>query len=242
MKKNIFYHGTVKNIIVAFATVFSDIRFINDHLEEITVPLHYSPKEKFVAAIYENLDPNNIATETNLPRMGFDMVDMAFASERFSNPLSKLKSTTVSDRKYIYTRVPYDFQFNVYLATKKFEESLKIVEQIIPFFTPELNISIHDKPDFNLVTDVPITLNAASFSIEWEGDYEEKRHIEWTMNFTVKAWLYGDVKHQEVIKKTIIEMTELDVNKKFATLTSEVSPKTANLTDPYTVVNSISEV
>jgi len=241
MKKEIFYYGTVKNIIVAFATVFSDIRFINDHGEVITVPLHYAPKEKFVTSIYENLDPNQIATEMNLPRMGFEMNDMAFASERYSNPMNKVKSGFTHDRKYLFTRIPYDFQFNLYLATKRFEESLKIVEQILPFFTPELNISIHDKPDFDLITDIPITLNAASFSIEWEGDFEEKRRIEWTLNFTVKGWLYGDVKHQEVIKKTIVNMTEMDVNTKFATLISEVSPKTANATDTHTILNSIIE-
>ena len=241
MKKEIFYHGTVKKLIVAFAQVFSNIKFINDYDESITVPLHYSPKEKFIDLIFESLDPNNMNIENNLPRMGFELTDMSFASERFSNPLGKVISNTPHDRKFVYTRIPYDFQFNLYLATKRFEESLKIMEQILPFFTPELNISVHDKPDFGLVTDVPITLNAAAFTIDWEGSYEEKRRIQWDVSFTVKGWLYGDVKVQETIKKTIVNMTEMDMNNKFATLISEVYPKNANKTDPHSIIDSIIE-
>ncbi|MFA6198999.1 MAG: tail sheath stabilizer and completion protein [Bacteroidales bacterium] len=216
MARPIFYNQTIKNCIVAFSTIFNDIRIITEHDEEITVPLHYAPKEKFVSIIDENIDVNFINTERNLPRMAFEMTGLLFDSTRFSNPLSRMIDIQNNiSKKYMFTRVPYNLQFSLYIATKKFETALQIVEQIFPFFVPELNVTIKDKEDFNLYTDIPITLDSSSFSIEYEGSFEEKRRIEWEMNFTLKAWLYGDVKQQERIKKTIIDFNSVSFNKQF---------------------------
>jgi len=219
MSRPVFYNQTIKNCIVAFSTIFSDIRIMTEHGEEITVPLHYAPKEKFVSIIDENTDLDFINTERNLPRMGFEMTGLLFDSTRFSNPLNRMIDVQNNiSQKYMFSRVPYNLQFSLYIATKKFETSLQIVEQIFPFFVPELNITVKDKEDFNLYTDIPITLDSSSFSIDYEGSFDEKRRIEWEMNFTLKAWLYGDVKQQERIKKTIIDFNAVSFTKQFDAL------------------------
>jgi hypothetical protein len=241
MSRPVFYYNTIKNIIVAFGIIFDNIRYINDEGIEIKVPIHYAPKEKFVSYFMEKADFDQLDMEIQLPRMAFEITSLNFAPERFVNPLNRITDSTHDEEKYMFSRIPYDFQFNLYLATKKFEDSLKIVEQIMPIFTPEFNITIKDKEDFGLRTDIPVILNSAGFDIEYEGTYETKRTIMWTLGFTAKGWLYGDVKQQHVIKKTITDLSQPDFDRKFATLISEVVPSTASKSDPHTIVDTIDE-
>jgi hypothetical protein len=241
MARPVFYHNTIKNIIVAFGIIFDNIRYINDEGIEIKVPIHYAPKEKFVSYFMEKADFDQLDMEIQLPRMAFEITSLNFAPERFVNPLNRISDSTIDEKKYMFSRIPYDFQFNLYIATKKFEDSLKIVEQIMPIFTPEFNITIKDKEDFGLRTDIPVILNSAGFDIEYEGTYETKRTIMWTLGFTAKGWLYGDVKQQNVIKKTITDLSQPDFDRKFATLISEVVPNTAGRNDPHTIVDTIIE-
>ncbi len=239
MVNQIFYYNTIKNLIVAFASVFDNVKYYDDFDAVIKVPLHYAPKEKFISYFLEDTDFRQSEIEFVLPRMAFEISSLNFASERFVNPLNKIHDHRNDETKYIFSRLPYNVDFTLYIATKKFEDSLKIVEQILPFFTPELNITINDKDDFDLKTDVPIVLNSAGFDIDYEGDYANKRTIMWTLTFTAKAWIYGDTKQSAVIKETINNLTQKDFDKKFEILTSEISPRTARKYDEHIIIDSI---
>lgn len=242
MSRAIFYHNTIKNLIVAFGSIFDDIAYVNDYGNTIKIPLHYSPKEKFVAYYRER---GNFETDTNietvLPRMGFEMGrDITFSTARMLNPSHRIQSEDKTI--FMYNRIPYDFPFTLRIATKKFEDSLKIVEQIIPFFTPELNITVNDKERFDFKTDIPVVLTSSSYEIDYEGDFATTRsNVVWTLEFIVKAWLYGDEKHTNTIKKTIVELTQEDMNRKYESLISEVVPFEANRTDPYDIIDSVLE-
>jgi hypothetical protein len=238
MPRPVFYHNTIKNIIVAFGMIFDDIRIINDNGDEIKIPIHYAPKEKFITYFLEKADFDEFDIEQVLPRMAFEISGLNFAPERFVNPLNRITDSTRDEKKYMFSRIPYDFQINLYIFTKMFEDSLKIIEQIVPFFTPELNITIKDKEDFGLQTDIPIILNSVGFDIQYEGSFETKRSIMWTLGFTAKGWLYGDVKQQNVIKKTISDLTRDDFDSKFVTLISEVVPRSASRNDPHDIVDT----
>lgn len=239
MAKEIFYHNTIKNLIAAFGMIFNNISFYNDYDKIIKVPLHYSPKEKFIDI---NAERGDYETGTNyfttLPRMGFEFTETpTYAPERMSNPLSKIANDVGNG--HILTRLPYDFDANLYIATKKQEEMFKIIEQILPMFIPELNITINDIEGYNFKTDIPVVYTGGSMEIEYEGDYTTRR--SWwlcTMNFKMKAWLYGDEKRRQVIKKTIIDMNQMDMNKTYETLMAEVQPFEASKTDVYTILET----
>ena len=142
---------------------------------------------------------------------------------------------------YMYNRIPYNFAFNLYLATRKFEDSLKIIEQVIPFFTPELNITIRDKEDFGLKTDIPVVLNNTSFTIDWQGSFETRRTVQWDLSFTAKGYLYSNVREQKRIKETIVKMSNADLSKVYESLISVVEPRTAEKTDPHEVIDEVYE-
>lgn len=233
MGRSIFYHQVVKNIIVAFGTIFDDVRYINDYGTVIRVPISYSPKEKFVE--YYNAVPSMDApaTETTLPRMGFEISGMNYAPERYHNPLSRMERGSIN--QFMYARVPYDFQLTLYLAVKKFEDSLKIIEQIVPYFTPELMLTVKDNLQFDLKTDLPVTLNSVGFNIDYEGSFETKRVIEWTLGFTIKGFMYSDVKDVTRIKDTVTNLQQKDFDVRFAQLMMDVLPKDADREDPHVI-------
>ena len=68
MRKH-FYHQTTRSYIVAFASLFDSI-FCNTGGGELTpVPLHYAPKQKFLAILDEDMDKDGTDVETTLPRI-----------------------------------------------------------------------------------------------------------------------------------------------------------------------------
>lgn len=240
MRPSFFYYQTVKNVIAAFGTIFSDVVYVNDYGQEITVPLHYAPREKFIEFIQVKTDYDSaLDTDTTLPRFGFELTSVDFDSTRMLNPMSRITHRTDAESRYMFNRVPYNFAFSLHLATRKFEDSLKIIEQIVPFFTPELNITIRDKEDFDISTDIPIVLNNTSFIIDYQGSFETRRTVQWELSFTAKGYLYSNVREQARIKETIVKMTNQDFNKVYETLISEVEPRAANRTDPHTVKETI---
>lgn len=235
-----FYYGTIKKIIATFGLLFSNVVYSNDFNEMIKVPIHYSPKEKFLEFRDEggNYD-STLETDYTLPRFGFELLSIDYDGERAGNSLSKMREVTDKNEKYMLNRVPYNFNFVLYLATRKFEDSLKIVEQIIPFFTPSLNVTIQDKTDFGITTDIPFILNNINYTIDYQGSFENRRTINWELNFLAKAFLYSNMREQKRIKETIIKLDDQDFNLVYETLTSKVIPQTANKTDIHTIIDNI---
>lgn len=240
MRPDYFYYQTIKNIISAFGIIFRDVTYVNDWGKEITVPIHYSPREKFITIVEGSTDHDaEQDTSWTLPRFGFELVDIAYDNMRMLNPMSRMQDVSQETRKYMLNRVPYTFTFTLYLAVKKFEDSLKIIEQIVPFFTPDLNISIKDKADFGISTDIPVVLNSVSFAIDYQGGFETTRSITWQLNFMVKGYLYSNVREQKRIKETIVNMTDSDFDRVFESFTSEVIPREAEKQDPHIIIDDI---
>lgn len=242
MARDIFYYGTTKKLIVGFASIFEEVHYIDGHNQNILVPIHYSPKEKFVEAIQANPDFDNTTFDITLPQMGFEITSMKFAADRHLNPLSKIHDVNSSNEEFMFNRVPYDYSISLYVATRRFEDSLKIIEQIVPFFTPELTITLRDKEDFSVESNIPIVLNDVSFNVDYEGSFSTKRTITWTLDFTAKSYLYSNARALSRIKESIINLTNDDFESQFMKYTAEVSPRSANASDPHTIVETTEQV
>jgi hypothetical protein len=222
--------------------MFKDVTFVNDYGVSIKVPIHYAPKDKYIEMIQVSADHDDgYETMVTLPSFGFELTSIDYDNTRMLNPMSKMRDNADTNGNYMYNRVPYMFTFMLYLGARKFEDSLKIIEQIVPFFTPELNISIRDKSDFGIATDVPFLLNNAGFVIDWQGGFETRRTILWTLDFSAKAFLYSNVREQTRIKETILTMEDKDFNRVFESFTSNVNPRSANRDDYHVVIDQAFE-
>ena len=127
---------------------------------------------------------------------------------------------TADKRAKINTYVPYNitFQLNIYAKTQ--DDALQIVEQIMPYFAPQYNLTMSPLAAYpGLKEDVPITLQSVSFINEGEGLQEQRQTVQYVLDFEVKISFTGPISDGEVITKAITEL-ELNQGTKYSTITT----------------------
>lgn len=202
-----FYHKTIFKSVATFGTLFNDITIKRSDksgkvIQDIKVPLTYSPRGKFLAKIQETSNEDRKKTSINLPVIGFEISSFTYDSIRKQNSLNKRFHTTESGTvKRSYSPVPYNITYSVSVYVENFDDGLQIVEQIIPFFDPHLNIPsklVYD--DLNIVDDVSVSLDSISLDETYEGPFTERRMIMWNLLFTMKTNIFKPVVESNVIK------------------------------------------
>ena len=203
-----FYHQTIRKYVAVFGTLFNDINIERKNssdviVERIKVPLAYGPKQKWLLAVQDTTAERKV-TATRTPRMGFAMTGVSYDSARKLNTIGRNvkanTSSTTTSMVTMYNPVPYNFDFQLFILVKNAEDGTQILEQILPYFTPEFTVTVNTIPDMNIKADVPITLNSADVADEYEGDLTARRTITWTLSFTLKGFIYPNVTSGEIIK------------------------------------------
>ena len=202
-------HDSLRKYIIVFGTVFNDI-YINrlsatdEVLQTLKVPLTYGPKDKVLARLDQNPQMTN-QVGIVLPRISFEMTTLEYDPTRKLNTLNKLTKQSATagtddEVKYQYQPVPYDMQFEMNILVKNAEDGTRIVEQIVPYFTPDFTVSVNVVPEVDSARDIPIILNSITSQDQYEGSFEQRRALIWTLSFTMKGWLYGPTKKSKLIK------------------------------------------
>jgi hypothetical protein len=200
-----FYNRTIRKIVVAFGTVFNDIylvRYTKDGLtakETIKVPLNWGAKEKYVTRLTS--DPTlTKSIATTLPRISFDMTGMSYDSSRkLPSTMRNFSTNTATSIKSQFVSVPYNFDFSLSIYVRNTEDGTQILEQILPFFTPDFSVSVDFIPSMEPKYDMPIILNSVSNEVDYEGDMMATRMIIWNLEFTAKGHIWPPVKTGKVI-------------------------------------------
>ena len=202
-----FYHETIRNVVVAFGTLFNDIQLIRkDNSGTVTqtmkVPLAYGPREKFLVRLREDADLTKQVAIT-LPRIGFEIKNLSYDAGRKMSRVQRFKKVKGANTKQLdtqYMPVPYNLEFELYVMAKQSEDALQIVEQILPYFQPDYTITLNDMADMGIKRDIPLILNSVGYEDSYEGEFAARRAIIYTMGFTAKFYLYGPVTSTSVIK------------------------------------------
>ena len=239
-----FYHETMRKVVVAFGTIFNNINIVRTNssgavTQSMKVPLAYGPKQKFLTRLRE--DPNlNKKVALTLPRIGFEISGIAYDPSRKLNSIQKFKKTNNSESGKTmssqFMPVPYNMDFELVVMAKQSDDALQIVEQILPFFQPDYTITLNDNTSMGTTRDVPIILTGVTYSDEYEGSFEDRRVLTYTMSFTAKFYLYGPVTDQKVIKQVQVDQyTDMPVNapKREQRYTVTPSPVTADADDNF---------
>jgi hypothetical protein len=199
---NHFYNGSTRRYIALFGSLFNKISITRDNnageeLQFMVVPIAYGPYQKFLARITQ--DPGlNRPQAISLPRMSFEITSMTYDGQRKTNSLNKHRISK-SDTGFMYSPAPYNLEFNLYIMTKHGEDGTKILEQILPFFKPEYTFSAKMIDDLPPV-DLPLILNSVSVEDIYDGDFETRRSLMWTLSFTMKAYFFGPQRSRNVVK------------------------------------------
>ena len=192
------YHKIIRKLVVGFGNLFNNItmvRYNKDTSEShrVVVPIAYSEKELYVQRLQGDPDLNK-KVQVTLPRMSFEMAGLTYDSSRKQNTNIKQFANTPQGVVSQYNPVPYNFDFNLYLYVRNIEDGTQLIEQILPFFTPDYTIKLNLIPEMGIVKEVPVVLNSTTHEIDYEGEASrDTRLIIWTLNFTVKGFIFGKV-------------------------------------------------
>lgn len=219
-----FYHRTIRKMVVVFGTLFNDIEVVRYTQagvpkEKWKVPLTYSPKERFLTAVTS--DPNLIKSiNTVVPRMSFNLDSMEYDVNR--KQVSTLRNFAQNDDTSVNTQfvpVPYNYQFSLSIYVRNTEDGTQILEQILPFFTPDFNVTVDFIPEMEQKYNVPIILDSVASTVEYEGGMSDgtTRLILWDLTFTAKGYIWPPVKSGKYIKtantNTFIDLTSKELQK-----------------------------
>jgi hypothetical protein len=205
-----FYHECIRKTVIAFGSLFNDIYVDMGNDEILRVPLAYAPKQKWYNRISDGELEDGRAFSLTLPRMGFDIINYSYDTSRKRNTIMKTMKihdadagitgydSSKKESLYRYAEVPYTLEFGLYVMSKNMDTGLKIIEQILPYFTPEFTVTIN-YTEIDKKIDIPIILNSIDSEDLYEDGLEERRTIIWTLNFEVKSYFYGPVRDSKVI-------------------------------------------
>lgn len=204
----ISYNRVIRKLVIGFGNLFKDITLVryNPDLTEaqrFLVPISYATKEFYVRRLES--DPGlNKKVQITLPRMSFEMSGLNYDVTRKLNTNVKSFAKTTTGTISQYNPVPYDFDFNLYIYVRNIEDGTQIIEHILPFFAPDYTIKLNLIPEMGIIKEVPVILNSTTNEIEYEGNKEnETRLIIWTLNFTVKGFVFGKTSTTNLITNSI---------------------------------------
>lgn len=241
---NYYYNETTRKYVSAFGTLFNDIRISRkdnsgNTVQTMTVPIHYGPYQKFLAKLDQ--DPALNAPAITLPRMSFEITNISYDPARKLSSISRNSSAKVGDAdSYItqFSAVPYNIDIQLNIMTKYMEDGTKIVEQILPFFTPDFTPKMDLLDDMSMAVDVPIILTDTTQEDTYDADFETRRSLIWTLNFTMKAYFFGPKSDKKVIKfsEAYVHAGSQGQNDPFERIT--VQPGLTANGDPTTTANN----
>lgn len=249
-----FYFGTLRKIVVVVGSIFNDIVIEQvDANGNVTgnhkVPLSYAPK-----SIYLEKLKTDHGIEKSLPAMSYEIngsleYDMSRQRNQLNsihapnpNPTALPNTTTgnLGTQLKQFMGVPYNIPFTVSIFSSTIEDSLRIVEQIIPFFSPSYNVPAKIMNELGITEDLKIILESAQYEDSYSEGFEHNRLIEWTLSLTVKASFYPPIKPSAEIKKSTVTTTQdFNMVQKLESIGVAVVPPTASKTDPYTISTTI---
>lgn len=216
-----FYHQRIRKAVAVFGSLFNELYVVRKNasggiISQVKVPLSYAPKRDFIDRIaqMDNGEDQERQVAIKLPRMSFEITGMNYDPTR---QLPKMNKCRVAPTSYdgsstqLYTPVPYAIQFQLSIYARSQDDALQVVEQILPYFTPQYTVTVNPLDNYDVKEDTPINLTGITFSDDYEGPLEARRTIVYTLDFEMKLSLYKRTDlTSKIISQTEISMFDFD--------------------------------
>ena len=242
------YNQVIKKCVAVFGTLFNNItigRVAED--EKISnverVPIAYGPKQKFLDRITQQPDLATDKVAIKVPRMSFEITSIQYDSEVKMNRLNQNRAQIPGDTlKYSTTwqAVPYmiGMQLNIYGRNQ--DDVLQCLEQILPEFQPEYTVTVKDLEAPGVNVNVPIILNSVNLSDDYDGSFETRRTIVYSLEFTMRVRFSAPPSTQAVIRFTQTSITPtMDTTQPPIEYVHVHLGSPSDTPDNYTIVTSI---
>jgi hypothetical protein len=209
-----FYFEILRKIVIGFGTLFNSIELRKTNAEGVVtsvvkVPIAYGPKQKFLARLNEAPKDLNNPVQITLPRLSFEFNGLTYDQDR---KLTTTEYFTVKDKDdpksviKTFMPVPYNMSFELNIMTKLNDDALQIIEQILPYFQPAYTLTIDLQQEIGEKKDIPFQIEGIIMQDDYEGNYETRRALIYTIKFTAKTYLFGPTKKisDGIIRKSTI--------------------------------------
>tara|TARA_B100000927_G_scaffold132485_1_gene106657 strand:+ start:1162 stop:2169 length:1008 start_codon:yes stop_codon:yes gene_type:complete len=237
-----FYNEILRRTIIGFGTLFNSISIKQDG-SPLRVPLAYGPTQKFLARLNQSPDLNK-ATSLSLPRMSFEFTGLTYDPSRKVTTTQKIviqnPDSDSPDEKKVFMPVPYNMAFELAIMCKLNDDALQIVEQILPYFQPSYNLTVNLVSSIKEKRDIPVVLENITMQDDYEGDFESRRVLLYTLRFTAKTYLFGPVQDASkdiITKSTVNYLTGTDTSNATRNLTYSVVPRAIQNYDGTVLTN-----
>ena len=243
-----FYHATMRKSVAVFGTLFNNLKVIRKAadgsvLNQVRVPLAYGPKQKFLARLDQETG-FDAPMAIKLPRMAFEITSLAIdTTQKLAkrNQVVELHASDVTKKKTVKHFTSYDIGMSLYIMAKNQDDGLQIVEQILPYFSPEYNVTIKPINGWDHKQDVAVILGGVQIDDQYEGEFTERRVLIYQLDFTMKMKFYGPTSNTGVIREINIDFNEDNSGANILeNMDITINPDTADEDDNYTVVTTIS--
>jgi len=209
------YHQTIRNLVVVIGSLFSKMILVrknhktNEIEEKISVPINFSNRDKLLTLVRETPTIESKNNNYTLPRIGFSFEGSSYDAQRML-PKTGGRGRPTKDEKnkkdalIMYNGVPYNFDFTISIVAKYAEDLTQLVEKILPYFTPNLNVTYKAIPELNINIDVPLLLN----SVSWQDDYQglqERRLLIADLSLTAKSYIFPPIKSYPKVNSVFVE-------------------------------------
>jgi hypothetical protein len=199
-----YYWNLLRTYTEYFGALFKNIQVVRTPEggtpTTIDVPIIYSPEEKTVARMEEFPDLNLRNVATIDPKLAYEIVAIDYDPSRQLPSLTRIITPSVdgSSAGTTYVPVPYNISFTLNIFVKNADDGNQILEQILPFFTPEFTATLM-LTDGQYKCDVPVVLNSVTYRDTFEGAPADLRYLIWSISFRMKGFFFGPQKTQNTI-------------------------------------------
>lgn len=230
---DVYHFATIRSTVAAFGRLFSNMTLQRKNNQKIKVPIAYGPRRAWyvkITADQGNTKYEGHSVATTLPRFSFQMTGMNYDPARAKSPTNIYRAKDPDLNRLIrqFGPVPYDFTMELSLMTKNTDDGLRIVEQILPQFKPQVSITVNDMPELGLTRDVPVIFTDVAQEDNAELAFTDRQVLSWTFNFILKSYLYPPITDGSVIKLVNVYINSRpDMTERIETIRAEVDPLTA---------------
>lgn len=234
-----FYNEHIKRAVAVFGTLFNNIKVVKKDtagkvLSTIKVPLAYGPRQKFLARITDEQYLNDPKLAIRLPRMSFELISISYdQSTKLQKGLTRTITSGPTTRSTVLYPVTYRLGIQLNVLAKNQDDALQILEQILPFFQPDYTVTVKEMGG-TWKTDMPFVLESVSMSDDYEGDFNTRRAIIYTLEFETRVRFYGPTQQRSVIRQSESNFATNGPVPSYAQVLT-ISPTNAGPDDDYTI-------
>jgi hypothetical protein len=227
-----FSFDLLRKYVAAFGSLMNEIEIVRadtdgDPEQVLKVPVSYAHKDKLLARVFADPNIDRPSAAPTLPRISFEMTNFRYDSSRMISPIRRFsvkENRETGVYKEQLTPVPYKIDFTLWVFAKYQADGNKIVEQILPFFTPSFTPSLDLIPGMEPPIDCPVTLKDVHCEDSYDGKYEQRRAIIWTLTFEMDVLFWGPIRQHPIIRFANVNLYNAT---KFTDITDAVGNTTA---------------